>query len=48
MTVFKVENKDKRGSLKCKFILSAFLNAWTFDMNLFKKEEQRIPVEVMS
>jgi hypothetical protein len=21
---------------------------WTFDMNLFKKEEQRIPVEVMS
>jgi hypothetical protein len=26
MTVFKVENKDKRGSLKCKFILSALLN----------------------
>jgi hypothetical protein len=25
MTVFKVENKDKRDSLKCKFILSAFL-----------------------
>jgi two-component system, LuxR family, sensor kinase FixL len=25
MTVFKVENKGKRGSLKCKFILSAFL-----------------------
>jgi hypothetical protein len=25
MTVFKVINKGKRGSLKCKFILSAFL-----------------------
>jgi hypothetical protein len=25
-----------------------FLTCWTFDMNLFKKEEQRIPVEVMS
>jgi hypothetical protein len=25
MTVFKVENKDERGSLKCKFILSALL-----------------------
>jgi hypothetical protein len=30
MTVFKVINKGKRGSLKCKFILSAFLNPVIF------------------
>jgi membrane-associated protease RseP (regulator of RpoE activity) len=39
MTVFKVINKGKRGSLKCKFILSAFLkDTRLFQSDLFTKK----------